>query len=522
MGVLDDYLATSVSPTGLTTFCPSNSDFLAKACQTLVIVPHNATAVTPPATTLNKVVNIRNSLEAATYYGTKTAAYRALVKGFCACPTGDAGISVLALPATAGATAAEYDLNIGGPATATHVKTITLWGKSYPIAIVAGATVATMAALIKAALDADNEFPFTATLTTAGVHLVAKDPGVLGLDLSMSSTDSRGLTVTDTVVTLTLASGGTGSLDTTSFLSAVGACCWKCVAITDSSQPVVDAVQAWIKTKGACGPDYCGTMAYFARKESKGTALAFGDGTPGVTAPYNQVIVGLHVHPSIPYPASDVAVSRAVMSCCLACANPGNPLQNLDSRMLCLPMPSSCTSFYTRDEVNALFKSGWTVITSIGGYLGLEVERTFHRWADDGRPTIAYSDPTQIRVADWWFNDRFRPWLVENYGSSILFKDGTTVPLRGVGNNAPAFLKNTKAVTPKLLQGAIVGFMEQDVGIIFDAQNFREKVYAFTDDQLRALCQGDPRVLVVFFDRVSIGRPLRHIFLSFSYTTRTC
>lgn len=522
MGVLDDYLATSVSPTGLTTFCPSNSDFLAKSCKTLVIVPYNAAAVTPPATTLNKVVDIKNSLEAAIYYGTKTAAYRALSKGFCSCPTGDAGISVLALPLAAGAVAAEYDITLGGPATATHTKTITLWGKSYSIAIVTGATVATIASLVKAALDADLEFPFTVTTTATGVHLVAKEAGTFGNDLSLSVADSRGLTVTDTTVTLAQTIVGDGFLDTSSFLSAVGACCWKCVAITDNNQAVIDAIQAWIKAKGACGPDYCGTMAYFARKESKGAALAFGDGQPGVSSPYNEVIIGLHVHSSIPYPSSDIAVARAVMSCCLACANPGNPLQNLDSRMLCLPMPPNCTSFYTRDEVNALFKSGWTVITSIGGYLGLEVERTFHRWADDGRPTIAYSDPTQIRVADWWFNERFRPWLIENYGSSILFKDGTTVPLRGVGNSAPAFLRNTKAVTPKLLQGAIVGFMEQDVGIIFDAQNFREKVYAFTDDQLRALCQGDPRVLVVFFDRISIGRPLRHIFLSFSYTTRTC
>lgn len=521
MGVLENYLASSVSPTGLTTFCPSNDDLLAQSCKVLIVAPHNATAVTPPATTLNKVVDIRNIIEAAAYYGTKTVAYRALAKAFCSCPAGSAAVSMLTLPLTAGV-AAVYDLTIGGPATATHTKYITLFGKTYTVIIPSGTTVAGIALLVKAALDADLEFPFSVVTTLTGITITASEGGIFGNGMTLSLVDSRGVTVTDTTMSLAVTTAGSGVLDTSSFLSAVGACCWKCVAIVDSSQTTVDTVQAWIKTKGACGPDYCGSMGWFARKESKGVALAFGDGVPSVTSPYNEIIVGLHVNTVIPYPAYDFAVARAVMSCCAACTNPGDPLQNLDSKMLCIPLDKTCTNFYVRDEINSLFKAGWTVIDSIGGYAGLEVERTFHRWSEDGKPTIAYSDPTQIRIADYWFNDRFRPWLVENYGSSILFKDGTTVPLRGVGNNAPDFLKNTKTVTPKLLQGAIVAFMEQDIGIIFDAQNFREKVYAFTDDQLRALCLGDPRVLVVFFDRIAIGRPLRHIFLSFSYTTRTC
>lgn len=521
MGAIDNYLAGSVSPTGFTTFCPSNEDILASSCKVLIVGPYNSTA-SPPSTTLNTPVKVSYLDEATAFYGNKTAIYRAIDKALCACTTGVASIYALALPVPVSAISAVYNLTITGPALQTHTKTITILGKSYYLLIPQGSTVATIAAILKSELDNDPTFPFEADVTLTGLTLTASDPGIFGNGLTLTTTDSRGLGQTDTTFTLSVTTAGAGSLDAASIASALGTCSYKCVAIMDDSQSTVDSVQAWVNTKGACGPDYTGVMGWFARKETKGSAIAFGNGITGVSQPYNQIIVGLHMHTSMPYFPYDAAVTRAVMSCCLARDNPGNPIQNAESRMLCLPFDKGCTNFYSRDEINQLFTAGWTVLDSINGYIGLEVERTFHRLDDQGRPTIAYSDPTQIRILDYWYNGQFRPWLLENYGSSILFKDGTTIPLRTFSTDAPAFLQSTKSVTPSRLRGAIVAFMETFKGVIFDEQDLSGKVYAYSDDQLRAICQGDPRVLVVFFDRVSVARPLRHVFLNFSYTTRTC
>ncbi|MGE3645439.1 MAG: hypothetical protein AB7F96_16445 [Beijerinckiaceae bacterium] len=523
MTALERYIATGLNPTGYDSFYPQPEAMNLLQCDALVLLPYNATP-TPYKTTLNTLLRVQNFDEAAKLFGTKTAAFRFMAAAFAANQTGAARINTLALPFNAGGAAATYTLTCGGPAAAAHSKTIAFCGRLYYVSIPNGATATAIALLVKAALDADSLMPFTITAAAGVLTLVAVDQGVFYNGLTISVTDSRKCqAITDTTMVLAQTVQGSGSLDTSALAGAVGDCCYRSIGCSGAEDATINTVVDLTDAKRAGGPDWCGVMAYFGRKQSVGTAVTFGAGVAGSCDAWNRVAVGLHVNPAMQFAAAEMAIFRAVQSAAAGCYDPGNPLVNTQGKMTNFPFAGGCNSLFTRSELNQLFGAGWTPVVSIDGYAGIAEERTFYRYDASGNATLAYADPTQLRVLDFFYNQHLKPWLLETYGSVILFKDGTRIqPLNGLPADVPPFMQTRRAITPSLFKGALVAFMRRFVGVIFDEQEFEEKIFAAPDDQLRAFCQGDPRVLAVFFDQISIARPVRQFALQFGFTTRTC
>jgi len=181
--------------------------------QSVLIVAQRTSGGSIPALTPMQVFS---DSDAAAYFGYGSHAHLMVRAAIRANPY--LQISVCALDDSASSPVARVQtLAINGPATGSGTFTLYVGNVRYQIGIASADTAATIAANVKAALDADPSLPFTVTIATATLTFTAKNKGTVTNQVDFETA----ITATGVTATLTATTAGTVDPDISTALASV-------------------------------------------------------------------------------------------------------------------------------------------------------------------------------------------------------------------------------------------------------------------------------------------------------------
>jgi phage tail sheath gpL-like len=501
----------------ITEILPSRVD-----CSTLLMLPMPASLPANSNIVANKVFSFSSLSVVASLIGTKNVAYTALDKAFCSCPTGRTAIHAIFLPVLATAVAAVKEFTTTA-ITTTHTKTIKIGSVTKSVLFTAGMTDAAAAAAIQVAFSPEPSFAYTIVAATNVVTITAKDAGEYD-NLNMVYIDSRRApqVIDSPLGALTETTAGAGGLNTTGLVAGLGNCCFACSALASSDATTMREVfTAYNSKNNVCFGTNCFGNLWMAIKGTPTENTVFGEtGDAGARWNFKATTLGLLAeYQNAPYMT---AVARAVISCCLGCDDPANPILNAQSIMACLPENQDCYSSVSSADFKAMWEAGITPVTVTNGYQSIARERFSYRVDANNKAITTISSPADFRVMAKYVQ-LLDEWVLQNFGSNYVFKENTPVQ-RGAAFSKllPESMRTRGGYNMVEVKALWKNFHQQLVGIIFDEQDFDAKLQSFLDDQLRAACAGDPTALVLIGENLSRVRAISSVRSSVSLTTSSC
>ncbi|WP_431282721.1 phage tail sheath subtilisin-like domain-containing protein [Humitalea sp. 24SJ18S-53] len=378
---------------------------------------------------------------------------------------------------------------VAGTATAAAPANLMVAGRRYRFAAAAGATAASIAAGLVAAINADLDAPFTAANVTvpARVDITARNKGVNGNDF-----DIRGVYYDDdaqppgiTVTVTPMAAGATNPVISTVF-TALGDM-W----FTDFVVPWNDTANLLLlqdELVARFGPmrqQDC--HAWRALSDTLNNLLTAGGNRncPHISVP------GWFGSPS---PPPVVAATLAAVSCRSLTNSPSRPVQTL-----VLPgiLPPPLKDRFKRAERDLLLHRGIsTLVVDSGGTVSIDRVVTEYRETTTGIADTSYLNVETLKTVTYLRYDT-RALFATKYPRHMLAEDGTQF---GLG---------LPVMTPKLAKAELIArfALWEEMGLVQNRADFIANLLverSLTDrDRLDALipptCMNQFRVLAALF-----------------------
>lgn len=331
----------------------------------------------------------------------------------------------------AGATASGT-VTVSGTATEAGTLNLYLAGTAVRVGVASGATAATVAAALAAAINANTELPATATVLSGVVTVTARHKGEVGNDLNMrlnyytGERTPKGLTVA-----LVQLSGGTGNPEIAGALTAIGDEQYHTVVTPYTDGANLTALEALLASRWGPLPQTEG-HAFAAVAGSLAQLSTLGDArnSPHLT------IVGAGRSPTPTYVWAAVAAAVDAFE-----PDPARPRQTLPLPGL---LPAAIAERHTREERNLLLNDGIsTTVVDAGGQVLIERLITTYKVNGFGIPDISYLNIETMRTLAY-------------LRLSVRARIGLRFPRHKLADDGTRFAPGAPVVTPGDIRGELV------------------------------------------------------------------
>jgi len=486
---------------GFLRFCPFGSNPTPEDCKTVIVAQMLATGTATPG----QIVEVYSLEQAATLFGYGSIAYDALKYAFMI----DRRKSVFVIPVSdaAGAVAAVWDMNVTGPATESGSINIEIFGTLYTVPVVAGDADTTIAANIASVIGADQELPFTVSVSGNTVSFTAKNGGTVGnffqyvLNPYVGQKTPAGVGISTVQATV---GAGDPVLTTSDIEGATGGCCYDCFALTWQDEGSIQAFISYLNDETgtwSCQSTLCFGHLFHAKSENDAAAIAtYADA-------YNDQERTIIPHKiGYKYAPWQLVVSWSRRTCIAACFDPSRPVVRDNGALTGMMDHGNCGSIWTVAEKEALLDAGvavWDVSnqrTNVGSTLWIENNITNWKYNAFGQPDRTWQQvATRFQVRQ--LISDLRAHIETRFPSVALVSNGVPIP------------PGRKAVSPNHVEMAIRGFLRQYRGILIDdATDLSGVVRVERDTEGKPCGYGDPNRLNVLLDVDFTNQLLRMAF----------
>ncbi|MEW6778335.1 MAG: phage tail sheath subtilisin-like domain-containing protein, partial [Bdellovibrionota bacterium] len=273
---------------------------------------------------------------------------------------------------------------LSGTATAAGTWRPMIAGRRLSVAVASGATAATVASALNAAINADTDLPVTSGVVTATVTVTARHKGEAGnaIDLRNNYYTEDALPAGLSCV-VTAMSGGTGNPDITTPLAAIGdewhqnwAFPWTDSANVGLVKP--DLLARFDANKAI------GSIAYSGAIGNLSTLTTLGD-------THNNGFFGIVAATGEPFPSYEKASGLVGAISPHALANPARPFKTIVIKGILPPLPADQ---FDSTERNSLLASGIsTTIPTPDGQVAIERLVTTYKKDAQNAPDESFYDP---------------------------------------------------------------------------------------------------------------------------------
>ena len=352
--------------------------------------------------------------------------------------------------------AAGGTITLGGAPVSAGTLNLYIAGKSVRIAVASGATPATLATSLAAAINADTGLPVTAAVNGGipeQIDITARHKGECGNDLDLRVNYYQGeVTPKGLTVTIVAMSGGSGNPDLADAIAAMGDEWYQAIVCPYTDGANLAALEAELASRFD-GTRMIDGVAYGAYRGTVGATQTFGDGrnSPHVSC----MGTGNAPHPPYLWAAAYAAVVAASLS-----RDPAQPLQTL---VLAGIKPPAVDARWTQDERNVLLYDGIaTHYVDSGGLVRIERAITMYQENAFGVDDPSFLDITTPATLSY-LRYSLRARITQKFPRYKLADDGTDY---GPGQ---------AIVTPATLRDEIIALAKEWVrdGLIENIDQFK-------------------------------------------------
>ncbi|BAE73994.1 Phage tail sheath protein [Sodalis glossinidius str. 'morsitans'] len=366
---------------------------------------------------------------------------------------------VIAVPETMG-TEAKGDITISGTATDSGVVTLYIGNQRILAAVKKSDTANTVAAALGKAINDNEDLPVTATIDADKISLTAKHKGLTGNDIPLmmnyySPTGGEN-TPHGLNITITAMSGGAGSPDMDSVISAMGDLLFDFIGLPFSDTASLQKMSAEMNdTNGRWSPyQRLYGHVYTAKKATVGELVAFGD-------TFNDPHLTIAGYEKATQTALDELVAARLARCAIFLRNdPARPTHTGELNGV-LPAPSG--KRFTLTEQQSLLSHGIATANVEGGVLRIQRDVTTYQKNSYGVADNSYLDSETLYTSAYILR-RLKSVITSKYGRQKLADDGTRF---GAGQ---------AIVTPAVIKGELCAVYRQleNEGIVENFDAFRQ------------------------------------------------
>ena len=374
--------------------------------------------------------------------------------------------TVWVLPVAVG-TGAESagSITVSGAATGSGVISLYVAGQRVQVAVVAGDTVAALAAAIAAAINANTSLPVTAAVDDsipAKVNITAKFKGLLGDDITLQlnrlGTAGGEALPAGVSITLQQPTGGAGAPDLAAALAAVGDEPFEFIIHPFTDAASLNAMRDWMNdTAGRWSwvkqlYGHC----YAAKRGTLGELVAFGTAR---NDPHHTVH-GFELQ--VPQPAWEVAAAYGARTAVFISADPARPTQ---TGVLTGIDAAPAGQRFMLDERQTLLTSGVATAYVEGGEYRIERAITTYQKNAFGAEDDSYLDSETLHTSAHVLRT-LKARITSKYPRHKLANDGTKY---GPGQ---------AIVTPVAIRGELIAaYRELEyLGIVENADAFQQNL----------------------------------------------
>lgn len=348
-------------------------------------------------------------------------------------------LQVMALEDDAAAAAATGTIAFGGAATAAGAINLLIAGRRVRVGVASGATPATVAAAVAAAINAvptnpDMDLPVTATVLTSTVTITARNKGEAGNGIDIRLNYYTGEeTAPGITAVVTGMSGGVANPDISDAMAALG--------------------DAWLQTWAMPYTDTANLVVLEGElsdrfqwdREIEAHAFAAFDGTQGQlgtlgdsrNSPHLDIVMAT----AEPMPAYEKAAESMAIAAYYLAIDPARPVQTLEYKW-CLPAAEA--DRLTNEERNLLLFDGIaTTYVDAGGIMRTERMITTYKTSANGASDASYLDVETLFTIMYIRHD-WRDYVKRKYPRHKLANDGTR------------YGEGQAVVTPKVMKAEAV------------------------------------------------------------------
>lgn len=363
----------------------------------------------------------------------------------------------MAVPEDAAAVAAKGAVTLTGQCTVTGVISLYIGGTRVRAKAVAGETLATTAARLAAAVNADSTLPVTAvaaTDTPGLINLTCRWAGATGnaLDVRLNYA-SEDVLPTGLRASITAMSGGAADPDMDQVVTALGDTWWKALVTPWVQKTEREQLEEWLDAQfGPMRQQEC--QAWGAYRGTLAETSTYGNGGNSQLVS----ILGVGKSPSSPW---DMAAAYGMRAAVSLAADPARPLQTLDLTGIKAPAREDRWSL---EERNILLWDGIaTYRVAEDDTVQIEREVTMYQQNAWGLADPSYLDVQTVATLGYWryaVNAR----ITQKFPRHKLADDGTQY---GDGQ---------AIVTPSVIRAELLAlFRELEAkGLVENADAFRE------------------------------------------------
>lgn len=384
--------------------------------------------------------------------------------------------------------AATGTIVVSSAPTAAGTLTRLIAGQRVAVTVSASQTTAQVATALAAAINALTDLPVTAAASTSTVTLTARNKGLGGNEITVTTTDDAqpaGLALT---VTQPASGAGNPVTALTNALAVLGDNNFDFIAMPYTDTASLDAIKAHLTTRWAWSKMLYGG-AFACARGTLGTLTTLGAGR-------NDPHLCLMGVDSAPEPgwiwAADITAAAAVS----LRADPGLPLQTVALTVLPPPVDKR---FALGDQNALLFGGIATHTTDADGTVRIQRLITTYQKNAFGQPDDSLLDVERLYLVAVILR-RLRTYIESTYGRMKLADDGTN------------FRPGARIVTPGMMQRALATeyrSMEKD-GLVQNAALFAKTLIVERDSGNRCRVNGSlPIVPVDQLRQVAVLAQLR-------------
>lgn len=330
-------------------------------------------------------------------------------------------------------------LTFTGAATAAGTVIVYIGGKRLAIAVANGATAATVATNVSAAVNADTSLPVTSSATAGVVTLTSRHTTEVANSIGLSMNYYPGEVLPSGIsASIVGIGGGTGTVDFTSVIAALGEQWWNWIVCPYTDTFVLPLLEAELNDRW--GPlEQKGARAFTAYGGTFSATTAFGvtRNSPHVSC----MATGLSPTPPYIWAAVNAAIAARSLS-----IDPARPLQRL-----ALPgvLPAKREERWIQSERNtALFDGISTHTVDVDGTVRIERQITMYQKNSGNIADASYLDiNTPETLERIRFDQRAR--ISQRFPRHKLAADGTQY---GAGQ---------AIVTPSTIRAELLGLYRE-------------------------------------------------------------
>ena len=370
-------------------------------------------------------------------------------------------LTATALDDDGSAVAATLTLMFSGTATEAGTVSVKIGGRRYRVPVAVGATDASMATLLAAEIQLDDDRYVEAVPSTVNIGVTARNKGLLGNEMDArinpESDDEIPAGLSLSITGAGKFAGGTANPDVTSVIALIGDTQYNTIAMpyTDSANMTLWEAEMTDRFGPIRSID---GRTFAAKKETFSNLISFGDGRNSA----QMTVVGI----SGPTPPWEWAGALAGLVAFHAQIDPARPFQTLP---LGVDLPSD-SELFTQEERDQLLKDGIATFNAASGLVRVERLITMNQTNSQNAPDRSLLDVntlTTLSKLRFDFKNRFQL----RYPRHKLADDGTR------------FGPGQVIITPKIAKGEALTLFEEweELGYVENFEQFKRDLVVERD-----------------------------------------